>query len=98
MIDPERCTTMAEVRAGIDQLDQEIVSLLAKRFRFIEAAARIKQSRGEVRDERRISEVIERVRRLARDAGVPDELVARFYDELIESSIAIEMERFDKRK
>jgi isochorismate pyruvate lyase len=98
MIDPERCTTMAQVRAGIDQLDQEIVSLLAKRFRFIEAAARIKQSRGEVRDERRISEVIERVRRLARDAGVPDELVARFYDELIESSIAIEMERFDKRK
>lgn len=98
MIDPERCTTMAEVRAGIDELDGEIVALLAKRFRFIEAAARVKQSRGEVRDERRKAEVIERVRTHARSAGIPDELIGRFYDELIESSIAIELARFDTRK
>ena len=98
MIDPERCTTMAEVRAGIDELDQQIVSLLAKRFHFIEAAARVKQSRGEVRDERRKAEVIERVRAHARNAGIPDDLIGRFYDELIESSIAIELERFDTRK
>jgi isochorismate pyruvate lyase len=98
MIDPERCTTMAEVRAGIDALDQEIVSLLARRFQFIEAAARVKQSRGEVRDERRKAEVIERVRAHARNAGIPDDLIGRFYDDLIESSIAIELERFDTRK
>jgi isochorismate pyruvate lyase len=98
MIDPERCTTMAEVRAGIDQLDQEIVNLLARRFQFIEAAARVKQSRGEVRDERRKAEVIERVRAHARNAAIPDDLIGRFYDDLIESSIAIELARFDTKK
>ena len=98
MIDPERCTTMAEVRSGIDELDQDIVALLAKRFRFIEAAARVKQSRGEVRDERRKAEVIEQVRTHARNAGIPDELIGRFYDEMIETSIAIEFARFDTRK
>src|SRR5438874_10359003 len=98
MIDPQQCTTMAQVRAGIDELDAEIVALLAKRFRFVDAAARVKQSRDEVRDERRISEVIERVRKLARDAGVPEELVAGFYEQMIETAIAIELRRFDTKE
>ena len=42
---------MAEVRAGIDALDLEIVDLLAVRFRFMTAAARIKADRDAVRDE-----------------------------------------------
>lgn len=89
---------MAQVRAGIDELDAEIVALLARRFRFVDAAARVKQSRDEVRDERRIAEVIERARKLARDAGVPEELVARFYEQMIETAIAIELRRFDTEK
>ena len=89
---------MAEVRAGIDELDEEIVTLLAKRFRFVDAAARIKQSRDQVRDDGRISEVTERVRKLARDAHVPEELVGRFYEEMIEAAIVIELQRFDTRK
>ena len=89
---------MAQVRAGIDELDAEIVALLAKRFRFVDAAARVKQSRAEVRDERRISEVIERVRRLARDAGAPEQLVARFYEQMIETAIAIELRCFDTKE
>ena len=98
MIDPQRCTTMAEVRAAIDELDEAIVALLAKRFRFVDAAARIKQSRDQVRDDSRISEVTERVRKLARDSHVPEELVGRFYEEMIEAAIAIELERFDTNK
>ena len=95
MIEPEQCRTMAEVRAGVDRLDDEIVALLARRFRFMDAAARIKLNRGEVRDEARKAEVIDRVRGRAREAGVPAELIARLYDMLIEGSIAYEFERFD---
>ena len=39
---PEDCTTMAEVRAGVDALDAELVALLATRFGYMRAAARIK--------------------------------------------------------
>ena|SRR5438874_13583227 len=98
MIDPERCTTMADVRAAIDELDAEIVALLGKRFRFVEAAARVKQSQAEVRDEHRISEVIERVRKLARDAGAPEDLIGRFYEQMIETAITIELQHFDTEK
>jgi isochorismate pyruvate lyase len=88
---------MAEVRSGVDELDDKIVSLLGLRFRYMEAAARIKQSRTEVRDEERKAAVIARVRNSARECAVPEELAAQLYDMLIEGSIAYELERFDER-
>lgn len=97
MIEPEQCTTMAEVRAGIDELDREIVKLLARRFRYVDAAARVKPNRGAVRDEARKAEVIERVREAARADGAPDELIGRLYDQMIEAAIAIEHAHFDER-
>ena len=57
------CTTMAEVRAGVDQVDRELVALLARRFAYMDAAARIKPTRGVVRDEARKAQVIGRLRR-----------------------------------
>jgi isochorismate pyruvate lyase len=89
---------MAEVRAGVDALDEQIVTLLGERFRFMDAAARIKRSRGAVRDEARKAQVIENARRTARSMGVPDDLVERLYEMLVEGSIAYEFERFDERE
>ena len=95
MIKPEECRNMAEVRSGIDALDDEIVKLLVTRFSFIDAAARIKPRREEVRDEARKAEVIERARAAARKAGIPDGLVAKMYEMLVEGSITHEFARFD---
>jgi|SRR3954451_4001378 isochorismate pyruvate lyase len=95
MTEPEECRTMAEVRDGVDRLDDDIVRLLARRFRFMEAAARVKGSRDRVRDERRKAEIIARVRRAAANAGIPEDVVAELYDRLIEGSIAFELARFD---
>ena len=61
----------------------------------MEAAARIKQSRDAVRDERRKGEVIAHVREAADAARIPADLVATLYDQLIEGSIAYELELFD---
>lgn len=94
---PADCADMAEVRRGIDWLDREIVALLAERFRYMEAAARIKPERAAVRDEARKGEVMANVRRWALARGGPAERVAALYDALIESSIAYELERFDER-
>jgi len=98
MIKPEQCRTMSEVRSGINAIDDEIVRLLATRFRFIEAAARIKPRREEVRDERRKAEVIERARAAALGAGIPNELIDQLYEALVEASIAHEFVRFDERQ
>lgn len=96
-VSPADCTAMAEVRHGVDRLDEEIVALLAERFRYMAAAARIKPERGLVRDEARKAEVIANARRAALAAGGPAERVAALYEALVESSIAYELERFDER-
>lgn len=94
-INPDDCTTMAQVRAGVDQLDVMIVALLGERFRFMDAAARIKPDRGAVRDEDRKAQVIANAREHALAEGAPADLVADLYERLVEGSIAYEFVRFD---
>jgi isochorismate pyruvate lyase len=89
---------MAEVRNGIDRLDEQIVALLAERFRYMEAAARIKQDRGAVRDERRKAEVIANARRIAGEGGAPADAIEDIYERLVERSISYEFEQFDRNR
>ncbi len=97
-IDPEACTTMAEVRAGVDAVDRALVQLLARRFGYMDAAARIKPERGQVRDEARKAQVIANARANARAAGIPEAPIAELWDRLVEASIAYEFEKFDRNR
>ena len=94
-VKPAACRTMEEVRDGIDRLDEEIVALIGERFRYMDAAAGIKQERDAVRDEARKAEVLGHVARLAHASDVPAEAALEVYERLIEASIAYEFERFD---
>jgi isochorismate pyruvate lyase len=96
-IDPEACTTMAEVRTGVDAVDRALVDLLARRFGYMDAAARIKPERGLVRDEVRKAQVIANARAHARAAGIPEAAIAGLWEQLVEASIAYELEAFDRR-
>ena len=92
-----QCTNMAEVRAGVDQVDRALVVLLRRRFDYMDAAARIKPERGAVRDEARKAQVIANARAAAEAAGIPGAAVADLWDRLVEASIAYEFEAFDRR-
>jgi isochorismate pyruvate lyase len=72
------------------------VALLADRLHYIDEAARIKQSRDEVRDEARVADVLAKVRDEARRLGADPEVIASAYRSLIEGSIAHEFESFDR--
>jgi isochorismate pyruvate lyase len=94
---PDDCTTMAEVRAGVDAVDRALVALLDTRFGYMRAAARIKPERSQVRDERRKAEVIAAAHADAAARGLPANAVAAMWEQLVEASIAYELERFDAR-
>jgi isochorismate pyruvate lyase len=87
---------MGEVREGVDTVDREIVTLLARRFGYMDAAARIKDDRDTVRDEVRKAEVIANVRRAALALRIPQDVVADLWDRLVEASIAHELEVWDR--
>jgi isochorismate pyruvate lyase len=63
----------------------------------MDAAARIKPERGQVRDEGRKAQVIANARAHARAAGIPEEPIGELWDRLVEASIAYELEMFDRR-
>ncbi len=86
---------MLEVRAGVDQTDRELVALLARRFGYMDAAARIKPDRAAVRDEARKAQVIAQAAMAARTAGLPDGLAETLWEALVEASIAYEFDAFD---
>lgn len=94
---PDACTTMAEVRAGVDALDRQLVTLLATRFGYMRAAARIKPDRGQVRDEARKAQVIAQARTAAEALGLPGDMIAALWEELVEASIAYELQHWDAR-
>jgi len=94
---PEDCNSMAEVRAGVDDVDERLVALLARRFGYMAAAARIKTDREAVRDEARKAQVIANAKRHAGLAGVPEPLAAALWEVLVEGSISYEMALFDSR-
>ena len=92
---PADCPDMAGLRAAIDALDARLVRLLALRQAYIERAAVLKTSRGTIRDEARIEDVMEKVMAEAKAAGLSLGLVESLWRVLIERSIAHEFEAFD---
>lgn len=93
---PDDCQTMIEVRAGVDATDRELVALLARRFGYMRAAARIKSERGAVRDEQRKAAVIAAARAEAERLGAPQQAIATLWNDLVEASIAYEFEEWDR--
>ena len=86
---------MAEVRAGVDATDRDLVALLRTRFGYMDAAARIKTRRDAVRDEGRKAQVIANATAAARAAGLPEGLAPALWELLVEASIAYELDAFD---
>jgi isochorismate pyruvate lyase len=97
-LNPEECQSMADVRSGVDALDAALVRMLARRFGYMRAAARIKAERDQVRDEGRKAEVIANARKLAGELGIPPALVVDLWERLVEGSIAYELDAWDSRQ
>lgn len=93
---PDHCETMIDVREGVDATDRELVALLDKRFGYMRAAARIKQTRDAVRDEDRKASVISAAVADAEARGIPGDVIADMWERLVEGSIAYEFVEWDR--
>ena len=86
-IPAQDCQLMEEVRAEIDRLDRQLVRLLAERQTYIEAAARIKPLKGEVRLPWRIEDVVQKVLASADKEGLSPRIAEPVWRQLIECCI-----------
>ena len=92
---PEDCATMVDVRQGVDALDRALVTLLAERQRYMDAAARIKPNRDAVFDQARIDDVVAKVLAAAEPAGLSPDIAEPVWRLLIDRCIAHEFAKYD---
>ena len=88
---------MDELRKELDILDNELIKLVSKRFKFIEQAAIIKDDISKIRDNERIESIIIRLRNLAEINGISPDIVEKLWRYIIELSIELETEIFNKK-
>lgn len=95
---PEDCQTMEDVRAGVDAIDVALVDLLTWRQGYMEAAARIKPSRGDIVVPWRIEEVVENVLREGEQNGLSPAIAEPVWRLLIEKCIDHEAATFERER
>ena len=74
-----RCNSLNEVRENIDNIDREIVALLATRGNFVTQAASFKKTTSEVKAPNRVEQVISKVTVLAQEQGANPAVVESVY-------------------
>ncbi len=91
----QQCQTLEEARKKIDEVDEEIVKLIAKRNDYIKQIAHFKTSVDEVKAEERINDVISRVRQQAIDLGLSPNLINDLYVRMIDAMVESEIAEFN---
>ena len=94
--DPADCQNMSDVRAGVDEIDRLLVALIARRQGYMDAAARIKTDRNVVRDEKRIQDVLAKVKAEAERQGLEWSIAEPVWRKLMERCIAYEFGVWDE--
>ena len=89
---------MEELRKDLDILDEELLKIISKRFKFIEQAAIIKNDASDIRDNERIEEIILRLKGLAKNYDNSSDIVEKLWRFIIDLSIEYEKEIFNQKK
>ena len=92
------CNSIEEVRNNINNIDEQIVKLIAQRGEFVNQVAKFKKDSDAVKAPKRVEEVISKVKKLAQLNGTNEEVVENIYRTMINSFIKLEMKEFEKLK
>ena len=91
---PEECTDMQEIRREIDQLDQQVIQLLGKRFAYVKAASKFKTSEMSVKAPERLQSMLAQRRIWAEEAGLNAVIIEKMYQDLVNYFIEEEMKQW----
>ena len=88
---PSDCHNMTDLRAEIDQIDRDLVALLARRAEYIDRAAQLKPAEGlPARIVPRVDQVLSNVAAQALHHGMDPNLARALWTQIIDWSIARE--------
>lgn len=95
---PSECNSLEEIRTIIDSLDQQIISMIGKRFQYVKEVMRFKSNKTEVVAQTRFDEVIADRRSMAEENGLSPDVMEKIYRTLLQYFIEEEYKILDQRK
>ena len=82
---------LSAVRVAIDEVDDQIVSLIARRERLIRIAGTLKGDQEAVRAPARVERVIDHVRTAAAKKDIDPDIVEKTYRTMIDAFVELEL-------
>ncbi|HVW08548.1 MAG TPA: chorismate mutase [Bryobacteraceae bacterium] len=95
---PDRCTSLDEIRAGMDAIDRQIISLIADRVAYVRAAAKFKTSSANVAAPDRVAAVLETRREWAEAKGLSGDVVESLYRDLVTYCVSEEHKQWEANR
>jgi isochorismate pyruvate lyase len=95
LIPPEQCVNLDEIRAGMDAIDREIVSLIASRVAYVRKAAGFKTSSANVAAPERVAAVLKTRRQWAEAAGLNGGVIESLYRDLVTYCVSEEHRQWE---
>jgi chorismate mutase/prephenate dehydratase len=92
----EKETGIPALRRDINRVDEELLSLLARRRGLSQEMARAKAQGSSIRDPKREEELLVRLIRAGREAGLDAHFVTKVFHEIIDDSIRLQQEYLQK--
>ncbi len=92
------CKNISEIRAEIDRLDREVISLLGQRFAFVKAASRFKTGEISVRAPERFRTMLEQRRTWANEEGLNADAIEKMFRNLVHHFIEEELKHWQASK
>ncbi|KOC90801.1 chorismate mutase [Winslowiella iniecta] len=89
-------SSIEDIRNRIDQIDSELVKMIAQRGECVKAAAAFKTDHAAVRAPDRVQQVIDKVRNKATEAGLPEEVIEKVWRTMIGAFIDYELEQHNR--
>ncbi len=91
---PEHCATLTDVRGEIDRIDRALVERIAERMGYVERAWQLKlKEKAEANVPWRNQQVVDKVRAIAAEKGVPPDLCEALWRQMIGWFIQYEEEK-----
>ena len=84
---PEACTSLADIRAGIDHHDRQIFEALVERLGYVKAAVQFKANEQAIPAPERVAAMLEQRLEWAVGAGFDTQFIERLYEQIIHWNI-----------
>ncbi|MFD1629952.1 chorismate mutase [Pseudopedobacter beijingensis] len=97
-MNPQDCNTLAEIRGNIDQIDREIIGMLAKRYGFVQKAAEFKKDEAGVKAADRVKDMLKTRRIWAEEENISPDLIEKIYANLVSCFIQEELNNWKTKQ